>query len=330
MSAIAEAFAGAASGTFGSLFSGLTGMRNTDKTNQANKDIAADTNAVNKAIADQNLAFQQQTLDYQKALQQQIFEREDTSYQRTVNDMRAAGLSPLSMQQANGAGEAIAVTAPQNGYQAQTGTPMQAYTPNFDFSSIGQALEFYADQKLKHDELQNQSDMAQAQASLMRAQAAKEWTSAAYQDRILAAQLKKLGLENTGLSLSNDNFSARANAELNLMSAQAKNLGAQTTMLNWQDKNAARDWEYNNHFGLFSGQSQEERIASILASQGEFNPKEYGLFARELVKRLEVNHTLDVLDSLGVDLPGVTGAVKTGVGVVKSIFSLGKKKKGKK
>lgn len=330
MSAVADAVSGAVSGIAGPVISGFIGMRNTDKTNQKNLDIARETNATNKYIAEQNLAFQQQTLDYQKALQQQLLEREDTSYQRTVQDMRAAGLSPLSMQNTNGAGEAIAVTAPQNGYQAQTGSPMQAYAPNLDFSSIGQALEFYADQKLKRDELNNQKDIAQAQASYLRAQAAKEWTTAAYQDRILDAQLKKLGLESTGLSLSNDNFKAHAQAELDLMSAQTKNIGAQTTMFNWQNKNASREWEYNNHFGLFSGQSEAERIASILASQGEFNPKEYGLFARELVHRLETDHTLDVLNSLGVDLPGISGAVKTGAGVVKSIFSFGKKKKGKK
>ena len=50
------------------------------------------TNATNKAIADQNLGFQRENLDYTKALQQQIFNREDSSYQRTVSDMRAAGL----------------------------------------------------------------------------------------------------------------------------------------------------------------------------------------------------------------------------------------------
>lgn len=78
-----------------------------------------ESNTTNKDIADQNLEFQRENLDYQKALQQQIFNREDSSYQRTVSDMRAAGLNPLSMTGTNAAG-AIVPTAPLNNqYQHQ-------------------------------------------------------------------------------------------------------------------------------------------------------------------------------------------------------------------
>lgn len=83
------------------------------------------TNIVNKDIADQNLQFQRENLDYQKALQERIFDREDTSYQRTVNDMRQAGINPLAMNGTNGAGEAIATTPLHNDFQMQdkgTGT----------------------------------------------------------------------------------------------------------------------------------------------------------------------------------------------------------------
>lgn len=83
------------------------------------------TNLINKDIADQNLQFQRENLDYQKALQEQIFDREDTSYQRTVNDMRQAGLNPLAMNGTNGAGEAIATEPLHNDFQMQdvgTGT----------------------------------------------------------------------------------------------------------------------------------------------------------------------------------------------------------------
>lgn len=83
------------------------------------------TNIINKDIADQNLQFQRENLDYQKALQERIFDREDTSYQRTVNDMRQAGLNPLAMNGTNGAGEAIATEPLHNDYQMQdvgTGT----------------------------------------------------------------------------------------------------------------------------------------------------------------------------------------------------------------
>lgn len=67
--------------------------------------------AVNKKIADKNLEYQKEKDEYEKALQQKIFEREDSAYQRTVNDMRSAGLSPFMMNGTNGAGEAIAKDA---------------------------------------------------------------------------------------------------------------------------------------------------------------------------------------------------------------------------
>lgn len=83
------------------------------------------TNEANLEIANKNLEFQRENFDYQKALQEQIFNREDTSYQRTVNDMRQAGLNPLAMNGTNGTGETIATTPLNNNFQMQdkgTGT----------------------------------------------------------------------------------------------------------------------------------------------------------------------------------------------------------------
>ena len=77
------------------------------------------TNIVNKQIADENLAFQQENLDYQKALQETIFNREDTSYQRTVNDMIKAGLNPLTMNGQNDTGEVIPTEAKHNDFVMQ-------------------------------------------------------------------------------------------------------------------------------------------------------------------------------------------------------------------
>lgn len=84
----------------------------------------------NSETAENNLDWQKEAFtqnqknwetnfDYQKALQERIFDREDTSYQRTVNDMRQAGLNPLTMNGTNGSGEAISTSpiqqeAPQN------------------------------------------------------------------------------------------------------------------------------------------------------------------------------------------------------------------------
>lgn len=77
------------------------------------------TNDVNYAIAQENLKYQRENLDYQKALQQKIFDREDSSYSRTVQDMRNAGISPLMMSGTNGAGEAIATSPLHNEFQMQ-------------------------------------------------------------------------------------------------------------------------------------------------------------------------------------------------------------------
>lgn len=87
------------------------------------------TNEVNKEIADENLGYQKDVLEYQKALQQQIFEREDTSYQRTAADMAAAGINPLMMKQTNGAGAEVPVTAPHNDFQMQDKGVFEALSP---------------------------------------------------------------------------------------------------------------------------------------------------------------------------------------------------------
>lgn len=93
-----------------SLIDTLGNMRNTDKTNQANKDIA-----------NQNLQFQNENLQYQKDLQKQIFAREDNAVQRRVDDLVAAGLSPtLAAGSAANAGQAIETQALHNDYSPQT------------------------------------------------------------------------------------------------------------------------------------------------------------------------------------------------------------------
>lgn len=120
----------------------------TRETNSQNLQIAQETNNLNRDIANENLQFQKDKLDYDKALQQQIFDREDTSYQRTVDDMRKAGLSPLTMNSTNGSGSVVTTTAPYNDMKYENPYEMKAPTTeavkmekaNLQFSGALQAL----------------------------------------------------------------------------------------------------------------------------------------------------------------------------------------------
>lgn len=107
--------------------------------NQANIDIANSTNAINKQIADENLGYQRELQEYNKALQEKIFEREDTSYQRTAADMLAAGLNPLSMSALNGSGSVVSQSALNNGFQSQMPYAQTASTdiaPTFERANM--------------------------------------------------------------------------------------------------------------------------------------------------------------------------------------------------
>lgn len=66
------------------------------------------TNEVNQKIAEQNLKYQQE-------YNQKIWDREDTSYQRTLADMSQAGMSGLAMSSLDGVGGQS--SAPQNSFQ---------------------------------------------------------------------------------------------------------------------------------------------------------------------------------------------------------------------
>lgn len=77
-----------------------------------------------------NYKSSKDNLDYQKALQQQLFDREDTSYQRTVADAQKAGLSPLAvLGNTDSAGSVVQTSAPQFN------------TPQFDMATIVDAIK---------------------------------------------------------------------------------------------------------------------------------------------------------------------------------------------
>lgn len=64
--------------------------------------------------AQNNLQLQREVFEYQKGLQERIFSREDNSVQRRVNDLKAAGLSPvLAAGQGAGTGATVSTVTPQ-------------------------------------------------------------------------------------------------------------------------------------------------------------------------------------------------------------------------
>ena len=106
-------------------------------------------------IAKRNLALQKDVFKYQKGIQERMFSREDTSYQRGVSDLKAAGLSPMLIANAKaGAGPVVSTQAPQRG-------------------SNESILGYMNLVKMKAD-----ISLTEAQKELMRAQAAKFITEA--------------------------------------------------------------------------------------------------------------------------------------------------------
>lgn len=224
-------------------------------TNLANLEIADLTNASNERIANQNLGFQRENLDYQKQLQQQIFNREDTSYQRTVADMRNAGISPLAMQGTNGAGEAISTEALNNsmvaqGYQAQGWQAQKAQTLRSAMTDA-EVLRGILDITTSISNLQKNSE------------------------------------ETRSLSIQNDYAQSSFDSRL----AQQK---AQTILSHYSVLDAREKRYYNNLYGITESMPEDQKLAHIasyeLLSDEEKEKRKTGKALREFEDRLDLKN----------------------------------------
>lgn len=193
------------------------------------------TNVVNQEVAAQNLAFQRENLDYQKALQQKIFEREDSAYQRTVKDMRSAGMSPLMMNGTNGAGEAIQTEPLHNEYQHQ----------DKGLIEIGQlASNIYSN-------YQN-AQRSRAQIDNINADTDAKTTSNVFLPFSLATSLVGQILQNKSTSKTIQNQTADYGLKL-----------LQTLEQSYKNADLKRWNEYGSMFGISSNMSEQERYGAF-------------------------------------------------------------------
>lgn len=119
------------------------------------KDLTGQTE--NERINRENLAFQKEQFEYQKALQQMIFDREDTSYSRTADDMRNSGLSLLSMKGTNGTGSVVPTQAPKKELTGINALPLiTQMLSELNAFSVGQAQRDNIQAQTKALELENE------------------------------------------------------------------------------------------------------------------------------------------------------------------------------
>lgn len=202
--------------------------------NQTNKEIAEQTNAMNKAVADQNLQFQREQQKYEEELQQKMFEREDTSYQRTVADMEASGLSALAMSGLNGSGSAVSRTQSNNGMQ------YQGYTAN---ASTAQGYTAVGSQwgATKAEAWKNERAVMNAFQRAQYSGAKSDLASGAFK-----------GLEELGQTMCKGDMMREQVAQMKEQTLQEKEKTNQMAMQTASMKNE-QDWLENNNKTLIGG-----------------------------------------------------------------------------
>lgn len=211
------------------------------KDRKSNEQIEREKMASNEKIAGENLASQQANLEWQKQVQQTEWAREDNTYQRTVADARAAGVSPLALQGLNDSGEVVPTEAPQNGFRDERRglqNRQQAFVDNVNAiqSVIGS--------------LSNLTSQAQ--------------------------QLYSNRLQNENQALENSFLQATMNKRISDVALGNRNNLYETELRQLAYNEAARKDRYHGAFGFFDGMSDSEKLFQLAAKKmGYFNPSDW-------------------------------------------------------
>lgn len=205
------------------------------KDRKSNEQIEANKITSNENVASQNLEFQRENLAWQKAVQEEEWNREDSTYQRTVADARAAGVSPLALQGLNDSGEIVPTEALHNDmHYDQKGL--------FNRGEEGEAI------------------LNAVQSSIAQMANLASTTSQLYSQNLANEQQR---LQNQYLAQTLDN---RVSAQT--YDTQSKKYGVDINYANAAD--AMRREHHNAAFGFFNGMSDGEKAFQLAAKKMGF------------------------------------------------------------
>lgn len=202
------------------------------KDRKSNEQIEASKITSNENIASQNLEFQRENLAWQKAVQEEEWNREDSTYQRTVADARAAGVSPLALQGLNDSGEIVPTEALHNDmHYDQKGL--------FNRGEEGEAI------------------LNAVQSSISQMANLASMTSQLYSQNLANEQQR---LQNQYLAETMTN-----RLDSSYYDARSKKYASDISYFNAAD--SARREHYNANFGFFSGMSDSDKAFQLAAKK---------------------------------------------------------------
>lgn len=167
----------------------LSGIASRNEEHYSNQIMAENYRTQNK-IASDNLKFQREAYDYQKSLNATQMAREDSSYQRKVNDLKLAGLNPAL---------ALGGGSPSSALRAGSAPQQEAFERKYiplDYKEQGglvQRLMAYRMQERDYSMSLSQQALTDAQVITQKANAIKALSEADL-TQYLKSQYSKTGM----------------------------------------------------------------------------------------------------------------------------------------